>query len=108
MKPLKIIMVVTDSNGKNLLFVMEDMTAYSLDEALNLVEKGLIEGIHIVKTKIKRAARKYLRTSPNASEKDNLDYMAITTHRSFRAIENITSLFLNPGFKNYWKLYKSR
>jgi hypothetical protein len=102
---MKMIMVVTDSKRRNLLFVTEDLKAYSLDEALNLVEKGLIEGVHIVKTKIKKAVQKYLRADPNASEKDNLDYMAITPHRSFRAIEDVTDLFQNPGFKQYWQLY---
>lgn len=102
---VKIVLVVTGAKRTNLLFVTRDLHAYPLDEALNLVEKGLIEGVHAVRARISNRIRRYLRANPNEDDGDNLDAVALSVHRLFRAVEDVTALFDHPGFREYWRLY---
>lgn len=71
---LNIILVITDSKGKNILFVLDNLRALTLAEAIKETTKGEISGVHIVKAKKGR----YIRANPNAIIKDNLDAISIS------------------------------
>lgn len=88
---MKIILVITDSQGKNIIFVTDNHTAYSLDEAIQLTDSEKLSGVHIVKT----GKGSYLRSNPNETEIDNLDALSISAnhvHLSIRDFTCITSL----------------
>jgi sarcosine oxidase gamma subunit len=47
---VKIVLVVTDSKEKNLVFAADTLKAYPLDESIKLTKQGSIENIHVVRT----------------------------------------------------------
>lgn len=100
---MNIVLVVTDTRGKNLVFTMDTLKAYSADEATKLVAKSKLQGVHIVHT----GAGSYLRANPNVLEGDNLDILSVSSHKLFAALDNLNVVLPLPGFKLYWKLYQA-
>lgn len=47
---MKIIIIVADSNRKNLVFSVNSLRAYSLDESIKLAKEAKLELVHTVKT----------------------------------------------------------
>lgn len=97
---MKIILVVTNSGRKNVVFVTDDLRPRSLKEAVNFAIKGVLEAVHIVKAKV----GKYLRSNFNAKLEDNLDTMSVTAHRVVKAANKLDSIVFSPAFQTYWKL----
>jgi len=70
---MKIILVISDKTGKNILFILDNLQALSLKEAINMMVRGDISGVHVVG----KGGGKYLRSNPNTTKADNLDSIAI-------------------------------
>ena len=45
---MQIILVITNSKGKSIIFVTQELKAYSIKEICKLIEGKLIENMHIV------------------------------------------------------------
>lgn len=71
---MKIILVVTNTRGKNLVFVSDLLKILSLDEAIRAADNGLFQNVYSVN----KTSGAYLRSTPNISEKDNLDTLSVT------------------------------
>ncbi|MFH1361411.1 MAG: DUF3892 domain-containing protein [bacterium] len=91
----EIILVVSSKTGKNVLFVLDDLQALTLPEAIKKTEKGEISGVHLVKG----SSGLYLRASPNASQKDNLDSLVV----SLSGVTKINMLENSAVFNKYRK-----
>lgn len=100
---MNIILVVTDTRGKNLVFAVDIFKAYSVDEAKRLATNNKLQGVHIVHT----GAGSYLRANPNVLVGDNLDILSVSSHKFFAALDNLNIALPLPGFKLYWKLYQT-
>ncbi|MDP7247407.1 MAG: DUF3892 domain-containing protein [Candidatus Peribacteraceae bacterium] len=88
---MKIILVISDSKGKNIVFITDDGSSHSLSEAIKLTRAEKIHGVHIVKT----GRGSYLRGNPNETEMDNLDELSMSAnhvHLSIRDFACIASL----------------
>lgn len=70
---MKIILVATDSGAKNLVFVSDTLQVYSLEEVFRLIHSGKID-VHIAQGQYGN----YVRSAPNATEKDNLDAISVS------------------------------
>jgi hypothetical protein len=97
---MKIILVISDTQRKNLVFVTDTLAVWSLPEAINAIKNGKIASVHTVKT----GAGSYLRSHPNTTSKDNLDSLALSSYQLFNAINDATFLSV-PGLRQYWELY---
>lgn len=97
---MKIILVISDTQRKNLLFVTDTLTVLSLPEAIKAIQQGKLTAVHAVKT----GAGTYLRAHPNTTAKDNLDSLALSSYQLFNAIDD--AIFLSvPGLRQYRELY---
>jgi len=97
---MKIILVVSDTKQKNLVFVTDTLKALSLSEAVKAVQSGEIQFIHTVKS----GAGTYLRTDPNISNKDNLDFISHSSYQLFNSIDDAKFLS-GTGLWQYWNVY---
>jgi len=69
---MEIILVLSDEKGKNVLFVLDNLRALALTEAIALVKKEKVSGVHLVEG----PTGTYLRANPNAKKEDNLDLIS--------------------------------
>ncbi len=97
---MKIILVVTDRNGKNVGFVSDDTRAYSLEETFRLIKSGKLDA-HIVKGQ----HGNYLRSTPNANGKDNLDYISVSGRDIIFYAQGTSRPGSTPAITNYLKKY---
>ena len=99
---MKIILVVSDGNGKNVVFVTDTLHAYSLDEAVQLARDGKFEGVYAVSGK----HGAYLRTRPRVSKKEELETLAVSPHQLFMFANNIGAAFMNVALEQYLQLHE--
>ena len=99
---MKIILVATNAQGKNLVFVSDTLRAYSLQDALLLAKDGKLENVYPVKG----SAGVYLRTKPHTAKKEQLDRLSISSYQLFSFLDNINYAVTTPAFANYWRLYQ--
>ena len=97
---MKIILVISDTQRKNLVFVTDALKVYSLLEAIKAIQNGKIQSVHTVKT----GAGTYLRANPNTCAKDNLDFIAHSSYQLYNAIDDATFVS-GPGLRQYWNAY---
>ena len=97
---MKIILVISDTQRRNLVFVTDTLKVYSLPEIIKTVKNRDIQSVHIVKT----GAGSYLRTNPNTTSKDNLDFYAHSSYQLNNAIDN-AAFVSGPGLRQYWHAY---
>lgn len=100
---MNIVLVVTDTRGKSLVFTMNTLKSYSANEAAKLVEKNKLRGVHIVHT----GAGSYLRANQSTLKEDNLDVLSVSSYKLFAALDNLNIALPLPGFKLYWKHYQT-
>lgn len=100
---MKIILTVTDSNSKNLVFISDTLKTYSLEGALSLATENKLDNICVVASKY----GKYLRTKPKTSKKDQLDTISISSRTLFSSLNDINHILVTPAFSNYWKLFQN-
>jgi Protein of unknown function (DUF3892) len=68
-----IILVITDSRGVSKAFVTNDFNHLLLEDAIRLVRKGIVIGVHLVQAN----GHAYLRSDPSSSKEDNLDSLSV-------------------------------
>ena len=100
---MKIILVITDSKGKNLVFVNEKLQIFSLDEAIKLAKAGKMEGVHVVK----RSTGSYIRTDKRIPKSQELEKISISSFKLFNFINDVEAKLSEP-LTNYLKLYRER
>lgn len=98
---MRIILVVADSSGRNLVFVSDALRAYSLEDAAKLAKDGKLEGVYPVN----RRGNVYLRTKSNTAKKDNLERISISSFRLFSFPDNSNYALTTPAFNGYWLEY---
>lgn len=99
---MNIILVITDSHGKNLVFVTDTLKPYATSDAAKLIAKGNLTGIYVVRP----STGLYLRSYPNTAKKDNLDTLAISSYKLFSIPSDLNLASKLPVFIPYWKLYQ--
>lgn len=99
---MKIILTVTDSKGKNVVFVSEKLRACSLEEVTDLTKKRQVENMCV----IEGGMGTYVRSNPNMESKDNLDKLAISPSKVFSFIDDVNNVLPIPSFSAYWKIYQ--
>lgn len=97
---MKIILVISDTERINIVFVTDTLIVYSLPEAIKAVQSGKIQSVHTVKT----GAGTYLRANPNDAPKDNLEFIAHSSYQLYNAIDKAAFLS-GPGLRQYWDAY---
>ncbi|MFA6106877.1 MAG: hypothetical protein WC745_04375 [Patescibacteria group bacterium] len=71
---MKIILAVTDLNGKNAGFVSDTAQILSLEEASRFIHSGALKGMCVVQGRYGN----YVRATPNTDQKDNLDIISVS------------------------------
>ena len=99
---MKIILVVSDGNGKNVVFVTDTLHAYSLDEAVQLARDGKFEGVYAVSGK----HGAYLRTRPRVSKKEELETLAVSPRQLFMFANDAGSTITNTVLQQHLQLYE--
>lgn len=69
----RVILVITDSRGVSRAFVTNDFKHLLLEDAIRLVRRGVLIGLHIVEAR----GRPYIRSNGNSSTEDNLDSLSV-------------------------------
>ena len=100
---MKIILVVTDVGGRNVVFVSDTLRVFPLEEAVRLAKVGRFENVHTVKS---GGGGVYLRTKAGVSLKGQLDRISISPHRLFSSVGDIHHAFSTPAFVDYWESYQ--
>ena len=99
---MKIILVVTDSRGRNLVFVSDALQTYSLEKAITLARAGTLKNIYAVK----RTSGVYLRSRPSVAKKEQLDQRSISSNLLFSSMNNIHHALSTPALSSYWGIYQ--
>jgi hypothetical protein len=97
----KIILVITDSRGVSQAFVTDDFQYLLLDEAIALVKRGILSGVHLVEG----PGGTYLRSNKNTSREDNLDSLSATVGGLFEGIKDLLRSSQNGAVKAYAEAY---
>jgi hypothetical protein len=71
---MEIILVIRDKKGKNILFITNDFRSFTAKELIDVIEKGILSGLHLVFNR----KGMYIRSNPNAIASDNLDSISIS------------------------------
>lgn len=101
---MKIMLAVTDSKGKNLVFSTDALKAYSLSETIKLTVEEKLKSIHAVKT----GQGAYLRANPNGEEGDNLDSLSVSANHLYLSLGDFTCLLSPKKFnacRNHLELH---
>ncbi len=99
---MKIILVVADGKGKNVVFVTDTLHAYSLDEAVQLARDGKFEGVYAVSGK----HGTYLRTRSRVPKSDELEKLSVSSHKLFTYANDTRNALSTPVLARYVQLYQ--
>jgi len=97
---MKIILVIEDRKGKNILFLTDTRQTLTLKEAIEATLNAKIQGVHVVNGK----QGPYLRTNPNVEKKDNLDSKTSSYNQLIANVKNRLSEIKNESIKEYIEL----
>jgi hypothetical protein len=97
---VKIILVLTDSRRKNLVFVTDELRVFSLEEIIKLTSNGKIDDTHVVE----RLAGTYIRTNPSVPRSGEFEQLSLTGSNLSLYLQGNHSLNL-PSITVYLKLY---
>ena len=99
---MKIILIITDTKKKSLIFVDENLKIYSLREIVLAVQNGLFKNIYIVN----RSGNIYLRSAGSVLKEEKLDRISISSYQLFYSLQDIGKILSIPSFNNYWQKYQ--
>jgi len=99
---VKIILIVTDTKRKSLVFVDENLKIYSLDEAIKSAQNGLFKNVYTVN----RSGNFYLRSVQSAPATEKLDRISISPYQLFYSLSDLNKILSISAFKNYWQRYQ--
>ena len=91
---MKIILVIENEKGKNILFITNSMQSLTLVEALQAVQTEEIENTHTVRDN-------YIRSNPNKTAEDNLDILTISSHQLEKSLHNYDEIKDYPALQGY-------
>lgn len=74
MQSKKIILVITDIKGRNVLFILDNLEAITLEQLIQKIENKEFTNLCV----IKRKNIEYIRSKPNISKTDNLKNISIS------------------------------
>lgn len=97
---MKIIMVITDTKRKNLVFVCDDLTVLSLKEAVTAAGSGDIEDAYPVE----RKTGAYIRTKRSVPKKDEFEYLSVTGRDLVRYVQGNYAVS-TPAISDYTRRY---
>jgi hypothetical protein len=96
---MKVILVVEDIKGKNILFITDYGQALSLEEALLEAQAGKIDNSHVVNAD----KTSFIRSNPNKIEIDNLDALTISYNQLEKGLSNYDEIKNHPSLQCYEK-----
>jgi len=98
---MKIILVLTDTRWKNLVFVTDELKILSLDEAIRFTNNGKIDDAHVVK----RSTGTYIRTYQSVPKNREFEQLALTGRNLSLYLQGNYSLNFS-SITEYLKLYR--
>lgn len=98
---MKIILVATNAHGKSHVFVSDSLKSLSLQEAFLYVDSGTLENLFLVRG----IYGKYIRSAPNALEKDNLDNISVSAADIIRYANQTKHAQSTDAISNYTARY---
>lgn len=101
--PMNIIFVITNSRGKNLVFVADTLKIYSLKKAIDSARDGSLKNIYPVKSR----NGIYLRAKKKISKNNQLDRLSLSSFSLFASKDDIEGALATPSFRAYWHLYQA-
>jgi len=101
---MRIALVVTDTKRKSLVFVSDELTAYSLEEAIELTHEGKINGAHIVQSN----KGVYIRTNPHVAKKDEFDSLSVTMGNILLYAQGIHITKISPLLNDFIAMYRTQ
>ena len=97
---MKIILVITDTKRKNLVFISDDLKTLSLKEAVDAAGSGDIEGAYPVN----RKTGSYIRTKRSVPKKSEFDYLSVTGRDLVRYLQGNYAVS-TPAISDFTKRY---
>lgn len=98
---MKITLVVTNARSKSQVFVSDSLKVLSLQEAFLHADSGTLEDFFVVRG----SYGKYLRSAPNALEKDNLDNVSVSAADIIRYANQTKHAQSTDAISNYTARY---
>ena len=98
---MKIILTISDSKGRNILFVSDSKQVYSLEEAIELANNKVLDNIYT----IHRKSGDYLRVNKNRGT--SLDHLSMSSHTFLSSMDNINKILSFPNLKSYFDSYQN-
>lgn len=96
----KIILALADAKGKNILFVLDNFQALKLNRAIAKIKQGGIPNAQV----IKKGKTVYIRSAPNSSREDNLDFISISISVLMRiAFGSVLGKQYQAALRNYFQ-----
>lgn len=80
----QIILIIADSRGVSQAVVTDDLKHLLVNEAIRLVRRGILVGVHVVEAN----GRAYLRSNANSPTEDNLDSLSVPAGRLSQQIKD--------------------
>ena len=99
---MKVILALIAGKGKNVVFVSDTLRAYTLEEAVRLAKDKKLEGVYAVNGK----HGAYLRTLPHVTKKEELEQLAVSSHKLFTAAYNTRTALSTPPLARYLQLFE--
>jgi len=100
---MNIILVITNTRGKNLVFISDKGEPLQLKSAIIAAKHGTIKGIYIVR----RGTGTYLRTKPYIPEDRELETLSITSRKLISYAQDARHVQGILSLNNYIKFYAS-
>ena len=100
---MKVILVITNSKRKSLVFISDALNACSLQEAVQATGMGKIEGAHIVHSE----KGSYIRTNPGVPKSNEFDTLSITIGNLLLYAQGIHATALTPALKTFITIYSA-
>lgn len=100
MRQRKIILTLAEAKGKNVLFVLNNFQALKLNGVISKVKQGEIPNVRAVK----KGNGAYIRSSPNGSREDNLDFISVSINALMRiAFGPVLGKAYKEALQNYFQ-----
>lgn len=98
---MKIVLIVTNSNRKNLVFISNELDVCSLEKAIQLTHKKQIKGAHVVQ----QGNNTYIRTNPSVVKSEEFDTLSVTLGNLLLYAQNARLTKLTPALRVFIDLY---
>ena len=99
---MKIVLVITSSGRKSLVFVSNELEVYSLEKAVELTSEGKIDGAHVVQSD----KNTYIRTNPKVAKSDEFDTLSVTIGNLLLYAQGVHLTKASPSLYLFIYLYR--